>query len=45
VVRFALLALSSEDEGGRRMIEVPLSAQDGVLLVGPLPLLPLDPLF
>lgn len=45
VVRFALLALSREDEGGRRMIEVPLTAQDGVLSVGPLPLLPLDPLF
>lgn len=45
MVGLALLALSSEDESGRRMIEVPLTAQDGVLLVGPLPLLPLDPLF
>jgi len=45
MVGLALLALSSEDESGRRAIEVPLTAQDGVLFVGPLPLLPLDPLF
>lgn len=45
MVGLALLALSSEDESGRRAIEVPLTAQDGVLSVGPLPLLPLDPLF
>lgn len=44
-VRFGLLALSGRDENGQRVIEVPLSAQDGVLLIGPLPLLPLPALF
>lgn len=40
-----LRALSQEDADGRRVIEVPLSAQDGLLYVGPLPLIPLAPLF
>lgn len=40
-----LRALSQEDSDGRRVIEVPLSAQEGLLYVGPLPLMPLLPLF
>jgi hypothetical protein len=45
LARLALLAMSSENSQGRRQIEVPITAQNGILRVGPLPLLPLPRLF
>ena len=45
MARLALLAMSSENSDGERQIEVPITAQDGILRVGPLPLMPLPPLF
>lgn len=45
VARFALLAMSSEDGQGHRQLKAPVTAQDGMLRVGPLPLFPLPPLF
>ena len=45
MARMALLAMSQDSSDGQREIEVPITAQDGVLRVGPLPLLPLPPLF
>lgn len=45
MARLALLAMSSENNAGQRQLEVPMTAQEGILRVGPLPLLPLPRLF
>ncbi|WP_162140957.1 DUF2125 domain-containing protein [Fodinicurvata sediminis] len=41
----ALAASQSDGESGRRVVELPLSAQDGMFHLGPVPLFPLTPLF
>ncbi|HLS68648.1 MAG TPA: DUF2125 domain-containing protein [Kiloniellales bacterium] len=45
MARLLLLAMSDESRDGQRQIEVPVTAENGVLRLGPLPLLPLPRLF
>ncbi len=45
IANFALKLLSRKGADGRRFVKAPVNLQDGWLYVGPVPILPLPPLF